>query len=160
MRIAMPNYIAIKISQRCNPVITLAFTLLMLVALTLPVSMANAQDVARQNKIDTHDTRASYTACLTAAAGVTSEMKRCMGSEYAYQDKRLNKAYRLLMAALGKSQRIKLRSDERAWIVYRDSHCALDPNGGQGAELDAYDCSVQETAKQASALEDRLRKEH
>jgi uncharacterized protein YecT (DUF1311 family) len=129
-------------------------------ALVLSGGIAHAQNATELVNAGVKDTRASYAVCLKAAAGVTPDMKQCMGTEYAYQDKRLNVAYRALMVTLGKDQRAKLRSEERAWIAYRDSHCALDPNGGQAAELDAYDCSVQETSRQASALEDRLHKEH
>ncbi|MFK2877528.1 DUF1311 domain-containing protein [Rhodanobacter hydrolyticus] len=122
--------------------------------------MVHAQNAIGQGNTSAENTRASYAACLTAAAGVTPSMKQCMGAEYAYQDKRLNVAYKALMAASDESQQTKLRSDERAWITYRTSHCALDQAGGQAAELDAYDCSVQETAKQARALEDRLHNKH
>lgn len=156
----MPNNATITTNQLRTSFDAHAITLPMLVALVLSAGMAHAQDVAEQGNASTNYTRASYATCLTAAAGVTPDMKQCMGTEYAYQDKRLNVAYKALMATLGKDQKTKLRSDERAWIAYRNSHCTLDPNGGQAAELDAYDCSVQETAKQASALEDRLHKEH
>lgn len=133
---------------------------LMLVALALAVGMAHAQGVTGHVNASASNTRTSYATCLTAAAGVTPDMKQCMGTEYAYQDKRLNVAYKALMAVSDRGQQTRLRDDERTWITYRNSHCALDPNGGQAAELDAYDCSVQETARQASALEDRLHKEH
>jgi len=150
----------ITTSQQRIPFIALAIALPMLVALTLPAGVAHAQDAAGQDKAGASSTRASYAACLAAAAGVTPDMKQCMGTEYTYQDKRLNKAYKALMATLDKDRQTKLRTSERTWITYRNSHCALDPNGGQAAELDAYDCSVQETARQASALETRLHKAH
>lgn len=158
----MPNNNAFKTSKLRPPFAALATTLLMLIALALSAGLTQAQPLyaSRQDKVGVNGIRASYAPCLAAAAGVTTEMKQCMSSEYAYQDKRLNKAYRILMATSDKGQRTKLRSDERAWIAYRNAHCSLDPNGGQAAELDAYDCSVQETAKQANALEVRLRKTH
>lgn len=156
----MPNSNIITTGQLRNLSTALAITLPMLVLFALTVGVAHAQDAAGQGKTSTNYTRVSYAACLTSAAGVTSDMKQCMGTEYAYQDKRLNKAYKTLMVTLDKDKQTKLRNSERTWITYRNSHCALDPNGGQAAELDAYDCSVQETAKQASALEDRLHKEH
>lgn len=136
-------------NARMNP--SPFLVLLILAAFT---NTTHAQDSA---KVDTSSIRASYKTCLTQAAGVTPDMKQCMGTEYTHQDKRLNDTYKALMITLDKGQRIKLRGDERTWIAYRNSHCALDPNGGQAAELDAYDCSVQETAKQASILQKRLR---
>ena len=156
----MPNDSTITANQSHTSSKAHAITLAMLVALALPAGVAQAQVATVQGNASTNHTRASYATCLTAAAGVTPDMKQCMGVEYAYQDKRLNVTYKALMASLSKNQKAKLRSDERAWIAYRDSHCTLDPNGGQAAELDAYDCSVQETAKQASSLEDRLHKAH
>ena len=156
----MTNNVAITTNPLRAPLPVLAIIMSMLVPPALPIDVAHAQDAAGRGVANPKETRTSYATCLTAAAGATPDMKQCMGAEYAYQDKRLNKAYKALMAALDKRQQTKLRSDERAWIAYRNSHCALDPNGGQAAELDAYDCSVQETAKQASALEERLRKEH
>lgn len=143
-----------------TPFAILATSISFFTALSLPVNAAHAQHDTRQAKTETNVTRTSYTICLSTAAGVTPDMKQCMGTEYAYQDNRLNKAYKTLMGTLDRDQRIKLRSDERTWITYRNSHCALDPKNGQAAELDAYDCSVQETAKQASALESQLHKDH
>ncbi|WP_254063229.1 lysozyme inhibitor LprI family protein [Rhodanobacter sp. L36] len=137
-----------------------AITLTIFIALFFSAGATYAQDASGAGNAGANKTRASYAACVTKAAGVTPDMKQCMGTEYAYQDKRLNRAYKALMATLGKDQQATLRDEERTWITYRDSHCALDPNGGQAAELDAYDCSVEETAKQASALEDRLHIAH
>lgn len=156
----MTNNVTIKTKRLCTSFAAHTIVLTMFVALSLAIGLTHAQDASGVSKLDANGTRASYAACLTEAAGVTPDMKQCMGTEYAYQDKRLNKAYKALMATLDKDQQVKLRNDERTWIAYRDSHCALDPDGGQAAELDAYDCSVEETARQAAALEDRLHKAH
>ncbi|HEY0198834.1 MAG TPA: lysozyme inhibitor LprI family protein [Rhodanobacter sp.] len=156
----MPNNATITTNQPRIPFAAHAIALTMFIALSFPTGATHAQDAPGVSKAGANGTRASYAACLAEAAGVTPDMKQCMGTEYAYQDKRLNKAYKALMATLDKGQQAKLRSNEHTWITYRDSHCALDPNGGQAAELDAYDCSVGETAKQANALEKRLHKAH
>lgn len=156
----MPNNTACTVNRSRTPFAAPTIFSPMLVALAFSAGMVHAQAATRPDKASSNSTRASYATCLAAAAGVTPDMKQCMGAEYAYQDKRLNKAYKALMTALDKEQKTKLRSDERIWIAYRNSHCTVDPNGGQAAELDAYDCSVQETAKQASTLESRLHKEH
>lgn len=155
----MPNITTCTANRSHSPFAVLAIRFPMLVALALPAGLVHAQAAVGPGKAGADNTRASYAACLVAAAGVTPDMKQCMGAEYAYQDKRLNKAYKALMATLNNVQKTKLRSDERVWIAYRNSHCSPDPNGGQAAELDAYDCSVQETAKQATTLESRLHKE-
>lgn len=126
-----------------------------------PAAMESAHDASAapsSNDLppDINVTRASYGECIKAAGGVTPDMKRCMGEEYAYQDNRLNTAYKALIASMDTAQRRTLRSEERAWIAYRKSHCKLDPSGGQAAELDAFDCSVQATARQAAALQHQL----
>lgn len=129
---------------------------IMAVAFALSTGTTHGQGASSTSQADAHATRDSYAACLTEAAGVTPAMKQCMGAEYDYQDTRLNKVYKALMARLDKHQRAELRRSERAWIAYRKSHCVPDPNGGQAAELDAYDCSVEATARQAATLEDRM----
>lgn len=123
---------------------------------TASMHAASAPSSANSPHSDTNATRASYDKCIQAASGVTPEMKRCMGVEYAYQDNRLNKAYKALIASMDDVQRSALRREERSWLAYRTAHCKLDPNGGQAAELDAFDCSVQATAKQAALLQSRL----
>lgn len=137
-----------------------AIALIMTGAFALSTGTTHARDASSTSQAGGHAIRSSYAACLTEAAGVTPAMKQCMGAEYDYQDKRLNKVYKALMAKLDKHQRAGLRSSERAWIAYRKSRCVLDPNGGQAAELDAYDCSVEATARQAATLEHRLHQAH
>lgn len=101
------------------------------------------------------DLRTSYGKCIDAANGVTPVMQSCMDVEHAYQDKRLNAAYKKLMALLDKHKQAELRANERTWLAYRKSHCASDPDAGQADALSSFDCSILETAKQAAALESR-----
>ncbi|MDQ0571708.1 uncharacterized protein YecT (DUF1311 family) [Variovorax paradoxus] len=95
----------------------------------------------------------AYTAGITSPAELA--MQSCMKVEHAYQDKRLNAAYKKLLALLDKDKRGKLRADERIWLAYRKSHCAPDPDAGQADALSSFDCSTLETAKQAATLENR-----
>ena len=99
--------------------------------------------------------RSSYGNCLKSAGGVVPDMQDCIDTEYGYQDKRLNTAYKTLMGKLNKAQQTTLRSDERKWITHRDSYCAPDQDGGHGQRLEANDCALEETAKRASELEAR-----
>lgn len=99
--------------------------------------------------------RPSYDACMKTTDGATAAMQYCTATEYTYQDQRLNKAYKALLAASTPSDRNTLVTDERIWIAFRKSHCAVDRNAGQAGEVDTYSCVLMETAKQAAFLENR-----
>ena len=101
--------------------------------------------------------RPSYHSCISASQGVTVALNNCIGAELAFQDKRLNVAYRQLRISLPEGSRHALRSEERAWIIHRDKHGAPDPDGGTAAMLDANQCHLDETAARAAVLEDRTR---
>ena len=64
--------------------------------------------------------RPSYDKCLEASQGVTLALNNCIGSEYDFQDKRLNTAYKALRQSMTETQRVALRDQERAWIADRD----------------------------------------
>jgi uncharacterized protein YecT (DUF1311 family) len=122
----------------------------------LALCAVNAQANAPvPDKTDDAGLRSSYSKCIDAAAGVTLAMQSCMKVEHAYQDKRLNAAYKELRSLLHKDKQAKLRADERIWLAYRKSHCAKDPDAGQADALSSFDCSILETAKQATSLENR-----
>jgi uncharacterized protein YecT (DUF1311 family) len=100
--------------------------------------------------------RPSYAQCLDKASSATATMRTCMTDELAYQDKRLNEAYRALMAKLSAALQSKLKAEENVWIQYRNNRCATVLDGLERPELDALSCKVDETGKQASDLEARL----
>ena len=83
------------------------------------------------------------------------DMQECIGTEYDYQDKRLNQVYKALIARLSKTEQIKLRAEERKWIAHRDAYCALPPDAGQGQRLESNGCTMEQTAKRAATLEAR-----
>ncbi len=95
--------------------------------------------------------RPTFTQCLKDAGGSTPPTKDCMDDEYSYQDKRLNRTYKQLMASLGKESGQKLRDEERRWIRWRDGRC-----NKQEAELAGYGCEIEMTADRATQLEHRL----
>lgn len=100
--------------------------------------------------------RPSYGQCLDRALSATAPMRACIADELDYQDKRLNTAYRALIAKLSPALQAKLKAEEKVWIQYRDNHCATVVDGLERPELDALSCRVAETGKQASDLEARL----
>lgn len=124
-------------------------------ALLAASNVAQAKNSNTSAQLDSNGIRASYSACLKAADGVTPDIQDCIGNEYTYQDKRLNRVYKALMARLSKDEQAKLRNEERKWIVHRDTDCAPPPDAGQGQRLDSNDCVMEETAKRAAALEAR-----
>ena len=100
--------------------------------------------------------RPSYDRCLAKAAAATEATRACVEEELAYQDKRLNKAYRSLMTKLSPPLQAKLTAEEAVWIQYRDNRCASVVDGIDRSELESLGCRVEETGKQASDLEARL----
>lgn len=96
--------------------------------------------------------QASYTQCIQKSSA-TSAWRDCTDAESAYQSKRLNAAYRTLVAKLDPGHQAKLRSDERIWIRYRDALCTTNPYGLEQPESANLGCTMQENAKRASYLE-------
>lgn len=111
--------------------------------------------VLTQYEGEANGLRPSYIQCIKATLGRGPESQSCMDAEYTYQDARLNKAYQALMARLGKKEQDELRTNQKIWIAFRDSHCA-HPQSEQAQHLALNDCLVEETAKQSIALEDDL----
>lgn len=100
--------------------------------------------------------RPSYINCLGSNNTGVQELQRCIDMEYNFQDARLNKAYKGLLETVKKTAQSNLKGNERAWIAFRDSHCSLFSGDGQKKNIIANDCLVEETAKQAEDLENRL----
>jgi uncharacterized protein YecT (DUF1311 family) len=100
--------------------------------------------------------RHEYTLCLKNAQAAVSASRNCMNAELNYQNKRLNMAYKALIDKLNVNYQAKLKSEEKIWIEYRDTHCASNLDGIDGPELDGLECTVEKTADQASDLEARL----
>ncbi|WP_282064538.1 lysozyme inhibitor LprI family protein [Aliiroseovarius marinus] len=110
-------------------------------------------------------------ACMENTPGgwSTVGMSTCLGLELQDWDRRLNRAYGLLMtklkaedeemAALGSSapkQAPALREMQRAWITFRDTSCDYERTkwgGGTGGGPAATSCHLFITARQAWSLE-------
>ncbi|WP_255548299.1 lysozyme inhibitor LprI family protein [Luteibacter sp. dw_328] len=101
--------------------------------------------------------RPGYDKCLEASQGVTLAVNNCIGSEYDFQDKRLNTAYKALRQSMAETQRIALRDQERAWIADRDKACAPPTDGGTADMLGANECRLNRTAVRAAELEAQLK---
>jgi uncharacterized protein YecT (DUF1311 family) len=120
--------------------------------------MALAMSAAHGQDIDASKTplRPAYYTCVKASDGVTLALNNCIGTEYDFQDKRLNTAYRRLRTSLPPERRTTLRDDERAWISQRDKTCTPDGSGGTASMLDSNQCRLDQTAARAAVLEARI----
>lgn len=96
--------------------------------------------------------QASYTQCMQKSLA-TSTWRDCTDAESVYQNKRLNAAYKALIAKLDPSHQAKLRWDERTWIRYRDALCTTNPYGLEQPESANLGCTMQENARRAGYLE-------
>ncbi|WP_372381830.1 lysozyme inhibitor LprI family protein [Xanthomonas sp. NCPPB 1068] len=101
--------------------------------------------------------RDSHVSCIKQSHGVTPNLLDCDSDEYEYQDSRLNRVYRAVMAQLDAAKKQELLSEERAWIVKRDQLCNLNGQlgGGQAEEIEESSCRLNATAKRADELERR-----
>jgi len=98
--------------------------------------------------------RASYYACLDASDGTTAKVVNCTGNEFAYQDARLNRIYLQLRSVLPTAEKIRLRDEERQWIVEGDAACKSTSDGGGTADLlNAKSCALNRTVDRADSLE-------
>jgi uncharacterized protein YecT (DUF1311 family) len=120
--------------------------------MVLAMSAANGQDVDASKT----PLRPTYYTCVKASRGVTLALNNCIGTEYDFQDKRLNTAYQRLRTSLSSEQRTTLRDDERAWITKRDATCPTDGSGGTASMLDSNQCRLDQTAARAAVLEARV----
>lgn len=98
----------------------------------------------------------SYDTCNDQSGGVTLEIMNCTAAEEARQDKRLNEAYRSLLAELSDERKRELKAAQRLWIQFRDANCQFyaDPEGGSSAGMAAASCHLEMTATRAEELED------
>jgi uncharacterized protein YecT (DUF1311 family) len=104
-------------------------------------------------KDDAIGLRPSYDQCLDAPSGDVPGWFECTAAEYKYQDARLNKTYKALIAKLGENEKTALRDGERVWVSNRDALCALNNDAANGRSINSNDCAVQLTARRASLLE-------
>ncbi|MDQ1814834.1 lysozyme inhibitor LprI family protein [Massilia sp. CCM 9210] len=96
-----------------------------------------------------------YERCMDKAVS-NVDMQECMSAQYALEDKRLNVAYRALMARQPAARKKELQEVQRLWLKYTEANCGFygDPDGGTAARLAAHECAVSARAVRASELEE------
>jgi uncharacterized protein YecT (DUF1311 family) len=80
------------------------------------------------------DSRTAAQSCLDEAH-TQSDMTACAVRERVSADSALNRAYQSLMPTLEPERRELLRAAQRAWIVFRDTHCAFEESEFSGGSL-------------------------
>lgn len=150
-----PAHRPAKAKGRTNPILAKVAVAGLLA--TMSAVCASAQPTcdatAALDKLD--GIQASYTRCMQKSLA-TSAWRECTDAESAYQNRRLNAAYRALIAKLDFGHQAKLRSDERTWLRYRDALCAANPYGLEQPAPASLGCTMQENARRASYLESLL----
>lgn len=98
---------------------------------------------------------ATYSTCMDASGGVTTNMLDCMGSEIKQQDARLNQNYKGAMQALAPAQQTQLRDAQRLWVKFRDADCTLlgSLTGGTSDSVNRASCFLDMTKKRADDLD-------
>jgi len=69
------------------------------------------------------------------AGMTTAEMRECLKQRYTQADAALNQLYQQLMPQLSKTQQIKLREAQRAWVLFRDKHAAFVASATEGGTM-------------------------
>jgi uncharacterized protein YecT (DUF1311 family) len=88
-------------------------------------------------------------------ATTTVEMNACAGAARKKADAELNQVYGQLQAALRPAQKGQLKRAERAWIAFRDAHCAFATSFSAGGSIHSVDlayCLADATAHRVTEL--------
>ncbi|TCT04667.1 lysozyme inhibitor LprI family protein [Aquabacter spiritensis] len=84
----------------------------------------------------------------------TAAISDCVTALTEAWDKRLNTAYRALMAAQNPAQKERLRTAQRAWIQFRDANCTFYGSvEGTIANIEFAECRRVLTAQRTIELE-------
>ncbi len=118
------------------------------------VKIVIEDDAAAPPAADSRALRDSFRQCLETAGGVDAAMQDCIGSEYDYQDGRLNVVYAELKRTLDDAKMAGLRTAQRQWLRDRDAKCVWDAKTeGSAQRLQANQCRLDATALRAAELE-------
>lgn len=154
--------------------VTFSARLLVSLLLLLSCSTSHAQDSAGDDDLfppknhhfdlvsrdyDPDDPKAhlrpSLGRCLENSGAIDPVVYQCFADEIAYQDKRLNVAYKKLMAALGGADKEALRTEERKWIGEMKLLCGWGSDQGSRGRTTSDNCDVVQRGLRATELERR-----
>jgi len=100
--------------------------------------------------------RPAYDACMKQSQGAMPKQQDCAEREPASQDDRLNRAYNALLADLDDLDKRAAVDAQRAWLAFRDKHCASRAGrfGSDAGPATESICRMERTAYRAQQLED------
>lgn len=96
--------------------------------------------------------RNSYLKCIESHPDEESK-NLCAGVETDFQMQRLNRIYDELNHKLNQEEQARLRTRQKIWTDFRDSHCGSRTAFMNSPFQQSRRCIAEETAKQASSLE-------
>lgn len=88
-----------------------------------------------------------------------AEIDTCFGSDFTSADKAMNGIYQKLMQKLAPADQKLLRDAQRAWLPFRDKHCAFVANPNSGGSIYASivaACATTVTVQRSRQLNARL----
>lgn len=98
--------------------------------------------------------------CLDKAT-TTVEMQACAAASYRRADAELDRTYQELLGAQTARGKTLLRKAERAWIAFRDAHCAFATAASAGGSIHAQsvaqcrtDLTIERTAELRAAIDE------
>lgn len=84
----------------------------------------------------------------------SADIVDCLGASAKTWDRRLNGAYKALMARSDPAQKEPLKAAQRLWVQYRDANCAFYASGdGSLSQIAAAECQRAMTQQRACELE-------
>lgn len=129
----------------------LAFSFLL--SATMPALATGATQPDQSGSVATLSQR--HADCAARAGSILPDMLACNDVEYAWQSKRMDSAYRLLLKRLSKRDKDRLRAIQRNWMLARDGTCGfyykLDKSDSVG--IDQSVCLLHTTARRAALFE-------
>lgn len=102
-------------------------------------------------------------ACVDSSNGVSTKMLECGKAQIDKWDTRLNAAYQTLLRRENGTRRLKLRAEQKAWLVHHlneTRRLASDPDTGSGAFMVSQGFELDDIAKRTLELEKRVRVEN
>jgi uncharacterized protein YecT (DUF1311 family) len=63
------------------------------------------------------------------------DLDNCAGQDFTASDAKLNALYKTLMSKYDAPNQAKLRTAEKAWLIYRDAECDYETNGTAGGTI-------------------------
>ncbi|MGN6235522.1 lysozyme inhibitor LprI family protein [Dyella sp.] len=100
--------------------------------------------------------RPTYDACMKQTQGTAPAQQDCADTELTYQDDRLNRAYKALLAHMDDLDKRAAIQAQRAWLTFRSKDCGARAGrfGSNAGPATESACLMESTAYRAQQLED------